>query len=516
MRIRGWMLGLFGFVVLIGATALCATLSFGMTRQTVIDLWDSGIEVQEDEVGQLVNVLVGNTSAFPTAAPTEMVVSLDEPTAQPTKSVSLSGNPSEPTKAVNLAADGEEPTPTIVEDNSTTAIASVQEWNDPRQIRILLMGIDQRSAVREEGPFRTDTMMVVNIDPVRKNIGLISFPRDLWVDIPNFTKSRINTANSLGDANGYPGGGGPALAMDTISANFGIPVDRYIAINFDVFTTVTNILAPNGVEVCIDEYINDPHYPDAGYGTIEVTFQPGCQRLPAEQLLQYARTRATQGGDFDRARRQQQVLNAMLNELLSVGGIANFVAQAPNLWSQLSSSYRTNLSLDEILSLGLLVTEIGSDNVRSAVVDNLYVEFTTLANGDQVLIPNYSQITDLISRVFYPETEELDVVTLQARAQNENAAIYVYNGTDVSGLANETREWLLSKGVSVTGVGNDTNHSGKPTLIRDYDGNPNTARYLAELLGISVDRIQPGGDGLIAEGVMIVAGSDIQSLLASP
>ena len=122
-----------------------------------------------------------------------------------------------------------------------------------------------------------------------------------------------------------------------------------------MFTTAVNLLAPNGVEICVSEVIDDPDYPDAGYGIIQVHFDPGCQALDAERLLQYARTRATDGADFDRARRQQEVLAAMKQEIASIEGIGNLVAQAPALWDELSGSFRTSMTLEEIIGLGTLV-----------------------------------------------------------------------------------------------------------------------------------------------------------------
>ena len=79
--------------------------------------------------------------------------------------------------------------------------------------------------------------MLVHVNPASESVGVLSLPRDLWVEIPNYGPGRINTANFLGDSDAYPGGGGPALAMETIAANFGIRVEKYLLVNFDVFTT---------------------------------------------------------------------------------------------------------------------------------------------------------------------------------------------------------------------------------------------------------------------------------------
>jgi LCP family protein required for cell wall assembly len=390
------------------------------------------------------------------------------------------------------------------------------QWNDPRQVRILLLGIDQRTGVDDdEKYFRTDTMMVVNIDPVRETIGVLSIPRDLWVDIPDGgPPARINTANSRGDSGNYPGGGGPALAMETVQNNLGLRVDNYLLINFDVFTTTVDLLAPDGVEICVKEVIDDDHYPDAGYGIIHVHFDPGCQSLDAERLLQYARTRASEGADFDRARRQQDVLAAMKQEVASIEGISNLVAQAPALWDELSGSFRTSMTLEQIISLGTLVQRIPRENIRFGVIDNLVVTFGTTAQGDQVLFPNYNAIRQLIQQVFNPPEAQMTLAEIRTRAESENATIVVYNNTDVAGLAGQTRDWLTSKGITVTTVGNTAAITNGPTVVRDYGGNHIwTARYVAALLGLSPDRIQPGADGLLAQGVAVVAGTDIQALL---
>ena len=301
--------------------------------------------------------------------------------------------------------------------------------------------------------------------------------------------------------------------METIAANFGIRVDSYISINFDVFETVVDLLAPNGVEVCVDEYIFDDRYPDDFYGYITVEFEVGCQALNAERLLQYARTRRTEGSDFDRARRQQKTVDALLNHLLSVGGVSQFIAQIPNLWNELSDSYETNLSLNEIISLGLELNDINVDEVNYAIIDRNYVELGVSPDGEQdILLPIHSRISELIQRTFYPQPE-LSPGDLRAQADAENATIRVYNGTTITGLAGRTREWLTGRGVTVDDVGNAPDHNGANTVIKDYGSNRATTRYLADLLNLPQDRIQPGTDGLAANGVVIVVGPDIQPLL---
>jgi LCP family protein required for cell wall assembly len=484
MRLPGWAF-LLAMLALIGATAVCGTGAFILARQFAIDLGESGVEVVSAE--DLLRTL-------PTVTPTF--------TPEPTATLEPGVTPS-PTV----------PVPTATPD----PLAGYEVWQDPRRVNILLMGIDQRRG--ETGFFRTDTMLVASIDPVRKTAGLLSIPRDLYVDIPGYQQYRINQANYIGDANNYPGGG-PALAMATVTQNLGIRVEKYVMVNFDLFETVVRLIAPRGVEVCPPAPIDDPDYPDAGYGTFPIYFPAGCQRLDAVRLLQYARTRATQGGDFDRAARQQEVLQALRNEVLSAGGIVNFIGVAPRLWVELSDSYRTNLSLEEIISLGLLAQEIPRENIRSGVIGPQQTRPATTADGDQVLVPVYGTMRALFQEVFgdAPVTRAsgesaTDLASLRELANAERARIVIFNGTQVSGLAGATRELLTSRGVTIADIGSQTPPQNQPTTIFNYGNKPSTARYLAALLNVPETRIQPGLDGATTADILVVVGTDIQPLL---
>jgi LCP family protein required for cell wall assembly len=481
MRIPAWLF-VVGIVVFVGATGLLAVAAFSVARQVAIDaplIFETGPSFEEILQAQPSATQIPQMTATlaPTTAPGE--------TAAPTI-------PSQPTGTLDPSA-------------------AIADW-PPGKFNILLLGIDQRSALNEDGPFRTDTMMVVSVDSIRKTAGILSIPRDLWVAIPGFQSGRINTANSLGDANGYPGGG-PALAAATVRGTLGIPIEKYILINFDVFTTLVTTIAPNGTEICIPQAIDDDHYPDAGNGTIQVHFDAGCQSLDSERLLQYARTRATERSDFDRANRQQEVLRALRDQVLNVGGITSFIGQAPVLWDQLTGNLKTNLTLDEILSLGKLVQEIPQENFHFGVIDNLYVDLATTSSNEQVLVPKLNAIRLLIQQVFNPQ-DDLSLSELRTKAEAEQATIVVFNNTDVTGLANQTRDWLAGKGVTITNVGNTPSPTNADTVIHVYTGKMWTARYLAALMGISSDQIEPGADGLTNEDIAVITGKDIQPILS--
>ena len=509
MRVSGCLTALALFFAFIVLTGLCSVTSFSLAQQTVVDLNAAGMAV-DDPLATLRCALIGRCESLtadlnaPLLQLTPLTTAM--PTSAPTAIAPRTVVVAEPTIVTVTPTASPTPLPT------SEPSAALPHISDPRQVQILLLGIDQRSATDDPGPFRTDTMMLLNINPVLKSVGLLSLPRDLWVEIPDFGGARINQANFIGDVNAYPGGGGPALAMETVAANFGLRVDKYLLVNFDVFTAIVDILAPDGVPVAVREWIDDPDYPDDRYGTIHVQFEPGEQRMDAETLLQYARTRATEGGDFDRARRQQQVLDAVRAEVLSAGGIVNFASQAFTLWDALQGNYRTNLELNEIVALLSLIGEIERENIRYRVIDNYYAYPGLSPQGDQVLYPDFVAIRGLIQETFYAQSQ-LTPAEMKARADEENPLVYIFNGTNIVGLAGDTRDWLVSKGIRVDDIGNDATNGRAQTEIREYGRYHWTAKVLAEVMGLPEDRITRGGDGRIAQGVVVALGRDAVEII---
>ena len=502
MRISGFLFGIIGFIALIALTTVCALFSYNLTRDGVIDAWDGGIYVES--VGEVAQALI-NPSDFEQQTVDPVPDATDAPVVIP--SITPIATPVATNDAVDAVATEQIAEATPV---PTGQFAS-EIWGDPREVNIVLMGIDEREGFTTDNAYRTDTMMVLHINPVSRTAGLISFPRDLYVTVPGYGQNRLNRANYIGDLDFYPDNQGPGLLMETINRNFGIRMDYYVMINFTVFETVIDRIAPDGIELCVDEYINDPTYPDAGFGTIQVEFQVGCQRLNGERLLQYARTRKTEGGDIDRTERQQEVMEATRQYVLSAGGIRNFITGMGALWSDLSGSYRTNLSLSDITGLALLMNDVEDISYTTLAPGHWLPQ--TLENGDQILVPVPSAIQQVIQETFYPGAE-LSLADLEARANDENVPVRVFNNTLTQGLAGNTSEYLLGRGIAVNGVGNMPDPDNSPTRLQYYGTGRNTAIYLATVLGIPNSQVVRGNDGLVADGVIIVAGSDMPDIIS--
>jgi hypothetical protein len=174
---------------------------------------------------------------------------------------------------------------------------------------------------------------------------------------------------------------------------------------------------------------------------------------------------------------------------------------------------KTDLTLDELIQLGVFASGLSVDSITSGVIDNRHIAgFAKNAEGADVLVPDWLAIRRLVQSVFNP-LPDLSLAELRDRANAENATIDVFNNTEISGLASRTGEWLASNQVTVARLGNMPQPDSSQTVIRDYTGRQWTARYLATLLNIPLDRIVAGNDGLTSSDVMIVVGPDIQPLL---
>ena len=239
---------------------------------------------------------------------------------------------------------------TPVGDAGSVAPETIPNWAGTQRINILLLGVDLRCD--EEGPTHSDTIIVATLDPLSRSMSMLSLPRDLWVEIPNYGVNRINQAYFWGQADEYPGGGAQ-LAVETVEAFLGIPIDYYVAVDFQAVIDFVDLMG--GVVVEVPERIEDPTYPDNCYGYEPFTIDAGLQRLDGATALKYARTRATFGGDVDRAGRQQQVINAVRNQAIQLDNLPQLLFRAPQLWQSYQAHVATNLSFDEALQLANLV-----------------------------------------------------------------------------------------------------------------------------------------------------------------
>jgi LCP family protein required for cell wall assembly len=273
---------------------------------------------------------------------------------------------------------------------------SVPDWSKKERVNVLLLGVDQRPA--EEGPWRSDTMIIATVDPKTMTAGAISIPRDLYVEVPGYGDQRVNMAHFLGDAYDYPGGG-PALAMKTIEYNLGIPIHYYVRVNFQGFRDVINYLG--GITIDVEQEIWDYRYPDGQYGYTTVHIPAGRQLMNGRMALQYARTRHG-GTDFDRLRRQQQVIMAVRDKALRL----DLLPKIPTLASTMGYTVKTSLQVGEVITLGQIAAQIDAEDIRFAVIDETMTVPIVLENGADVLFPKRDKIRQVVEEIFQSDSTQ--------------------------------------------------------------------------------------------------------------
>src|SRR5216683_7034904 len=213
-----------------------------------------------------------------------------------------------------------------------------------QQVNILLLGM---GGEQNDAPYLTDSIMAVSIDPTTGRVMMVSIPRDLTVHMnlqsnPNrIWTQKINAAYEVPYTNiiccvasQYTGANGGGLAAEhEVSKVTGLTFDRYIAVDFVAFRDMVNALG--GVDVCLTTNLDDYSYPNYVNGYYAIHFKAGCQHLNGEQALEIARSRHAeqpeQASDFGRARRQQDIMQAIKKKATTVNGFS----KAPQLLSAL-------------------------------------------------------------------------------------------------------------------------------------------------------------------------------------
>jgi LCP family protein required for cell wall assembly len=389
-------------------------------------------------------------------------------------------------------------------------------WDGNERVTILIMGLDYRDWEKGEGPPRTDTMMLLTVDPITKTAGMLSIPRDLWVEIPGFEHNRINTAYFLGESERLPGGG-PALAMKTVENFIGVPVQYYAVIEFSAFERLIDEIG--GVDVLVKQPVKI-----SPIGRTSQWLEAKPYHLDGAEALAYARARKTEGGDFDRAERQQQVALAIRDRVMGFDMIPKLVAKAPILYEEVKAGIRTNLidanappeqmiqQLQRVISLGLLAMEIDPTTIKKGVISPPeMVVLATLPTGAEVLKPvpeKIRQLRDEIFTMYSAISPSISANDPAYAAIVEAASIEVLNGAGIEGLAGKTAQYLEGLGLNVVEVGNADRLNYDKTVVIDHTGNPYTRQFLLDLAGLTESQILSQYDPNSPIDITLIIGAD--------
>lgn len=375
-----------------------------------------------------------------------------------------------------------------ISSNNSASELDIPQWDGGSRINIAFIGLRGGEINNGDCPACMDTIIVMTVDPVTKTAGMLSIPRDMWINIPGYGYTRINTAWTIGEVSDLPGGG-PGLALKTISQFIGVPIDYYVQVDFGTFVSFINMIG--GVDVYVeDRMVLDP----TGPGQDHFVLTPGDFRhLNGQRALAYARCRdeskGCSGGDFGRAKRQQQVIMAIRDKVLSPEYFSELLVQAPQLYAEFSNGIHTNMPLEDALKLAALVNDIPVENIKQGVINvNMAVPSMVMVNGVKasVLRPVPDQIRILRDEIFVPggPLSPLAQGNSLALMQADQARIRITNNSSIADLDKRTAFFLEEMGMQVVEYGTSSGTTSQTKLLL-YAPKLYTLRYLTETFGIA-------------------------------
>jgi LCP family protein required for cell wall assembly len=379
---------------------------------------------------------------------------------------------------------------------------------------VLLLGVDKRPSA-DEG-VRSDTLILVHIDPQAKWASMLSIPRDSVVHIPHVGYAKINAAYSYGFNNAAaiygdgtaPDAAGAALAAEAVEQFLGVKVDYTAQVDFHSFEALVDSVG--GVVVDVPTPLLDAEYPTEDYGVERIYIPAGLQLMNGHTALIYARSRHA-STDFDRSRRQQAVLRALLEQVRARGLLEN-MGKLPEWAAVLEQNVRTTLPIADlgmVNGLATLARGLTSDRIVQLSISPVDVAIDSEDGSD--IYWNRADIAALVARwrAGPPSASSLEA-TASARASGR---VQVLNGAAVEGLAGRVSAFLGDQGIALIDPGQAA-RVYEHTLIIDYTGRPATRQRLADILGIDPRYVQaaPGPDAPPPDqaDIVLIVGQDYQ------
>jgi LCP family protein required for cell wall assembly len=392
-----------------------------------------------------------------------------------------------------------------------------------QQVNVLLLGM---GGYENDAPFLTDSIMAVSIDPTSNRVMMASIPRDLVVHMnlqsnaSRIWTQKINAAYEVPYTNIIccvasqytgPNGGGYA-AEHEVGKVTGLTFDHFIAIDFVAFRDMVNALG--GVDVCLSTNLDDLEYPNYNNGYMPIHFKAGCQHLNGEQALEIARSRHAiqpeQSSDFGRARRQQDIMEAIKKKATTVNGFA----KAPALLAALQKNIHTDMSPTDMKAIydwgknlpDSSIVRVALTAPSGSAEGNLLDSYDCgLGAGTSQLCaddPSYNMIHRYLASVL------IDPKTLA-----EKAPVQFVNGSNnFPGLDQRVTSMFDPTGLALN---DPVGHRPVPqTQILDYSGGkfPLTAKYLQDFFGAPVVNATPANPapaaGQQTYGLVVVIGHD--------
>lgn len=388
------------------------------------------------------------------------------------------------------------------------------------RINILLAAVGGEG---HSGENLADTIMLVSVRPSDHAVAILSIPRDLYVQVPhqNFF-SKLNAVHAYGESERKDGG--PALLTEKVEEITGQKVHYFGRVDFTAFKSVVD--AVGGVEITIPKTFVDYWH--------KITFPEGTEKMNGERALAYARARyveGSEGGDFKRAARQQQLLLAIRDKVFSVNTAFDFT-RVNSILNSLSDNIRTDMQLWEMKRFFEIARGIDHNKVHSIVLttghNGVLVGGTEVLGGTPASVlrtrtGNFSEIQQISRDAFTDHFGQ----TIKPTPQDESASqatpaplptttptpepftIEVRNGTNTTGLAKKIQDTLIAKKFTVPTIGNAANRNTPKTTVYIIDQkNADQAKAVGELLGAATDSGLPEGETKTDADILVILGAE--------
>lgn len=411
---------------------------------------------------------------------------------------------------------------------------------------MLVVGVDERAADIQAG-VRSDTIMLVRVNPQRGSVSLLSIPRDTQVDIRGRGQSKINAAYAYGYQRAqelFVGDitqqeAGMALAAETVdsfmqlSAN-GVTIDYITQVNFAGFANLIDALG--GITIEVPKRIVDEAYPTDNYGTMRIEFAQGIQRMNGEQALIYARTRHADN-DFGRNLRQLQVVYAVFAEIKARGiiGLTQLFLDAPQI---LVGTVKTTLPLSrpDVLptfiwsAIRLDLSAVTAYQISPKTIPNYRASGSDLIwdpagvqqvvaawvdNSGGVVAPSSTTMSGDIRnqlRVAWVQTQRQisdyvrDIAGISIG--NPTVRVHVFNAARIAGVARRLTDQLNASGYATETPSDFAGDVQSETIVYDVTGHPQQANNIAQLVAGRVVTGLPPTSVQSTADIVVLVGAD--------
>lgn len=371
------------------------------------------------------------------------------------------------------------------------------QYKVARPVNILVMGIDRVPGAKEGSTDiftgRSDTMLLVRVDPTTSSVSLLSIPRDTQVEIPSVGVTKINDANVRG---------GPKLAAQTVSQTLnGVPIDRYVRVSTDAFRELVDLLG--GVEV----YVPEPMVYEDKTQKLKIHLDTGLQTLNGDQAEQFARFRHDAFGDIGRVQRQQALLKALRKRLTN----PTVIPRIPAVVGAMRKYIDTNLSMEEMLALVGAGRKLGPSNLKMVMLPGRFSAPGEFNASYWIMDPSGR---DRVMRQYF----KIDPTgaAIQPEQSATSLRIAIQNASSQPDAASQVRKYLANLGFHNVSLAPDWSDHQQQTQVIVQQGDLNGAEDLQRVLGFG--RVEADSTGDLSSDLTIRVGEDWveQSKAAKP